>query len=144
MRKDEFLARVQKAGGTTSRGEAERWSKAVLSALAELVDDAARRRHFISQLPGFLKSHLLAETPRSLSMNRDAFVRHVGAQLDVHAVEAERVPTSCMPFSRRWCRAGRPPISKHMSREGLRGSSGVSTTEGGRDGPQPGMRNAPT
>jgi uncharacterized protein (DUF2267 family) len=93
MRKDEFLARVQKAGGTTSRREAERWSKVVLSALAELVKDAAERRHFISQLPGFLKSHLLAETPRSLSTNRDAFVRHVGAQLGVHAVEAERVLT---------------------------------------------------
>ena len=90
MRKEEFLARVQKAGGTTSRPEAGRWSTAVLSALADLVDDAARRRHFISQLPEFLKSHLLAETPRSLSMNRDAFVRHVGAKLDVHAVEAER------------------------------------------------------
>jgi uncharacterized protein (DUF2267 family) len=93
MRKEEFLARVQKAGGTTSRGEAERWSKVVLSALTELVDDAARRRHFLSQLPGFLKAHLLAEIPRSLSMNRDALVRHVGAQLGVHSVEAERVLT---------------------------------------------------
>ena len=93
MRKEEFLPHVQNAGGTTSRGEAEPWSKVVLSALAELVDDTARRRHFLSQSPGFLKAHLLAEIPRSLSVNRDALVRHVGAPLGVHAVEAERVLT---------------------------------------------------
>jgi uncharacterized protein (DUF2267 family) len=90
MTKDEFLARVAKAGALAGPEEAERRSRVVLSALTHLITTPAPRRHFLSQLPGFLKSQLLAETPAAQLMNRDAFIRHIGAGLDVHAGEAER------------------------------------------------------
>lgn len=90
MTKDEFLARVAKAAALASSAEAEARSQVVLKALTHLVTDAAARRHFLSQLPGFLKAELLAEVPASQVMNRDAFIRHIGAGLDVHAGEAER------------------------------------------------------
>lgn len=90
MTKDEFLARVEKAGALAGPEEAERRSRVVLSALTHLIRDPAPRRHFLSQLPGFLKSQLVAEAPASQLMNRDAFIRHIGAGLDVHAGEAER------------------------------------------------------
>lgn len=91
MNKDAFLARVEAIGAVARRRDAERWSRATLSALVDLVPDAETRRHFISQLPGFLKSHLLAQAPRSLVMDRDSFVQHVAAALGTHAPEAERV-----------------------------------------------------
>ena len=90
MTKDEFLARVEKAGALANPEEAERRSRVVLSALTHLIAAPAPRRHFLSQLPGFLKLQLQAEVPASQLMNRDAFIRHIGAGLDVHAGEAER------------------------------------------------------
>lgn len=90
MKKDEFLARVQESGALGSRAEAERRSKAVVSALAQMVPDAETRRHFATQLPRFLKSHLLAERPRYLKMTPDAFLQHIGHALDAHVPEAQR------------------------------------------------------
>jgi len=90
MTKGDFLARVEKAGALAGPEEAERRSRVVLSALTHLIVAPAPRRHFLSQLPGFLKSQLLAEAPAAQLMNRDAFIRHIGAGLDVHAGEAER------------------------------------------------------
>ena len=90
MKKDEFLARVEKAGAVPSRREAERRSKAVVSALAQMLPDSESRRHFVSQLPGCLKSHLLAERPRYLKMTGDAFLQHIGRGLKMHASEAQR------------------------------------------------------
>lgn len=86
----EFLSRVQRAGALPGQRDAERWSTVVVSALTHLLPDPETRRHFVSQLPGFLKSHVLAEKPRSMLMDRDAFLQHVGAALGVHAPEAER------------------------------------------------------
>jgi uncharacterized protein (DUF2267 family) len=90
MNKDEFLARVQEGGALASRKEAERRSKAVASALAQMLPDSESRRHFVTQLPGFLKSHLLAERPRHLKMTPDALLQHIGHALDTHVPEAER------------------------------------------------------
>lgn len=90
MNKADFLARVQTSAALESRREAERRCKAVVSALAQMLPDSAARRHFASQLPGFLKSHLLAERPRYLKMTGEAFLQHVGHALDVHAPEAQR------------------------------------------------------
>ncbi len=90
MKKAEFLAHVQRSGGLESPKEAERRSKAVLSALAQMLPDAESRRHFASQLPGFLKSHLAAERPRYLKMTPDALLQHIGRTLDAHALEAKR------------------------------------------------------
>jgi uncharacterized protein (DUF2267 family) len=86
----EFLSRVQRAGDLPGQRDAERWSTAVVSALTHLLPDPETRRHFVSQLPGFLKSHVLGEKPRSMLMDRDAFLQHVGAALGVHAPEADR------------------------------------------------------
>ena len=91
MKKDEFLARVQKLGALPSRKDAERWSAAALRALSQLVPETELRRHFISQLPGFLKSRLLDEPPPALLMDRDAFLQHIAATLGTHAPEGERV-----------------------------------------------------
>ena len=90
MKKDEFLARVQEAGALPSRKDAERRSKAVVSALAQMLPDSESRRHFVTQLPGFLKSHLLAERPRHFKMTGDAFLQHIGRALEMHAPEAQR------------------------------------------------------
>ncbi len=90
MKRDDFLARVQKAGALQNRKEAERWSTEVLRALTHLVPEADRRRHFISQLPGLLKARLTAEAPHVLLMDREAFLQHVAAALGTHVPGAER------------------------------------------------------
>jgi len=90
MRADEFFGRVRASGGLTDRKEAKRWTLAVATALSHLLPNSEARRHFISQLPGVLKSHLLAEPPRSLLMDREALLQHLGAALGTHAPEAER------------------------------------------------------
>jgi uncharacterized protein (DUF2267 family) len=90
MKKDEFLSRVQAAGALPDRRAAEQWSRAVASALAQLSPTPEGRRHFLTQLPGFLKTQLLSETPRPLVMDREAFLQHVGAALGAHAPEAQR------------------------------------------------------
>jgi uncharacterized protein (DUF2267 family) len=90
MRADDFFERVQRSGSLSSVEEAEQWSTAVLRSLTHLLPDAESRRHFVSQLPGPLKSRLLDEPPRSLSMDRDAFLQHLASALGVHAPTAER------------------------------------------------------
>ncbi|MBI4588936.1 MAG: DUF2267 domain-containing protein [Candidatus Rokubacteria bacterium] len=90
MKDHEFLARVQELGALPSPKEANRWTTAVLRALAHLLPEAQVRRHFIAQLPRALKSGLLVEPPRALLMDREAFLQHVAAALGVHAPEGER------------------------------------------------------
>jgi uncharacterized protein (DUF2267 family) len=90
MNDQQFVDEVQAAAGLPSRKDAERWAKAVASALAQLAPDAETRRQFITQLPGILKSHLQAETRAPLVMEREALIQHVGAALGVHAPEARR------------------------------------------------------
>ena len=106
MKQTEFLAQVKAAGGLSSTKEAERWSKAVLTALIDLAPDSETRRQFITQLPGFLKTPLLAERPRLLVMEHDAFIQHIGAALEVHASEAERALTSVWSVLRKAISAG--------------------------------------
>lgn len=91
MTRVDFLQRVQARGGLASPKEAERWSAAALRGLTQLMPNPELRRHFISQLPGFLKSRLRDEPPPALVMDRDAFVQHVAATLGTHAAEGERV-----------------------------------------------------
>jgi uncharacterized protein (DUF2267 family) len=90
MKKTEFLAQVQAAGELASAKEAERWSKAVLIALIDLAPDSETRRQFITQLPGFLKTPLLAEAPRVLLMDHEGLLQRISAALHTHASEAER------------------------------------------------------
>lgn len=90
MKTGDFFKRVQTAGGLPSRKEAELWSFGVLGALTQLLSEAEVRRHFISQLPGEIKSRLLAEPTHALSMDSNAFVQHVASALGVHAPEGER------------------------------------------------------
>lgn len=106
MKRDEFLAHVREAGRLSSAREAERWAKAVLTALADLISEPEARRQFATQLPGFLKSHLLAAPLRGLPLGRDAFLQHVGAALDVHAPEAERAVAAVYPVVRKAVAAG--------------------------------------
>ncbi len=90
MRKDEFLTKVQTLGGLPSAKDAARWSTAAVRALAQLTPEPELRRHFISQLPGFLKSPLHDDPPPALLTDRDGFVQHVAATLGTHAPEGER------------------------------------------------------
>lgn len=90
MKEQEFLSQVQAAADLPSRKEAERWAKAVVGALADLAPDSESRRQLITQLPGSLKSHLQMQPRRSLVMDRDALIQHVGAALDLHAPDAQR------------------------------------------------------
>jgi uncharacterized protein (DUF2267 family) len=106
MKKTEFLAQVKAASGLPSVKEAERWSKVVLIALIDLAPDSETRRHFISQLPGFLKTPLLAEPPRALIMDHDALIQHIGAALEAHASEAERALTCVWSVLRKAISAG--------------------------------------
>lgn len=90
MKEREFISQVQAAADLSDRKEAARWAKAVAGALADLAPDAETRRQLTTQLPGFLKSHLQAQARRSLVMDRDALVQHVGAALGLHAPDARR------------------------------------------------------
>lgn len=89
MKTEDFVARVQQSESLSSRTEAERWVAAVLTSLSHLLPDSETRRHFVSQLPGRLKSRLLDEAPRSLLMDRDAFLQHLGSGLGTHAPAAK-------------------------------------------------------
>ena len=106
MKKTEFLAQVEAAGQPSSPKEAERWSKAVLIALMDIAPDSETRRHFIAQLPAFLKTALLAETPRALLMDHEALLQRIGAALGVHASEAERALTCVWSALRKAISAG--------------------------------------
>lgn len=90
MTKEQFLSQVQAAGGLANHKEAERWSRAVLSALSHLAPDSETRRQLITQLPGFLKTPVLTETPRALLMDGETLIQHVAAALDIHAPAAEQ------------------------------------------------------
>jgi uncharacterized protein (DUF2267 family) len=90
MTREEFLERVQTTGALASQTEAERWSAAATRALAQLLPESELRRHFVSQLPGFLKSRLQDHPPPALSMDREALIQHVAAALDAHAAQGER------------------------------------------------------
>jgi uncharacterized protein (DUF2267 family) len=105
VNKTEFLAHVQATGELTSAKEAERWAQAVLGALVDLAPDSETRRQFITQL-GFLKTHLAAETPRSLPLDRDSLLQHIGAALGTHVSDAERALTCVWSALRRAVSAG--------------------------------------
>jgi uncharacterized protein (DUF2267 family) len=92
MDKQTFLDQARQAVDIGGGEEAERRVIAVVMTLSHLLTDSARRRHFVSQLPGFLKSPLLAEDrPAPLGWSRDGFVQHVASALGTHAAEAEAV-----------------------------------------------------
>ena len=92
MDKQAFLEQAQRIAHIGTGQEAEHRAVAVVVALSHLLTDSARRRHFTSQLPGFLKSPLLAEArPAPLAWTRDGFVQHVAAALGTHAAQAEVV-----------------------------------------------------
>lgn len=106
MKKTQFLAQVQADGELASAKEAERWARAVVTALIDLAPDSESRRQFITQLPGFLKTPLLAQAPRILLMDREALLQHVGAALGAHASEAERALTCVWSVLRKAISAG--------------------------------------
>jgi uncharacterized protein (DUF2267 family) len=92
MDKRSFLQRTQQAAAIGTAKEAEHDAVAVVVALSHLLGDSARRRHFASQLPGFLKAPLLAEAPPApTEWTRDGFVQHVASGLGTHAARAEAV-----------------------------------------------------
>jgi uncharacterized protein (DUF2267 family) len=86
--------------------EAERWSRAVLAALSHLAPDSETRRQLITQLPGFLKTPLLTETPRPLLMDGEALIQHLAAALDIHARAAERAVRAVYGVLRKAVSAG--------------------------------------
>jgi uncharacterized protein (DUF2267 family) len=94
MKKPEFLAQVQAAGALSSSEDAERWARAVLTVLIDLAPDSQTRRHFITQLPGFLKTPLRETTPRAILMDHQALLQRIAAELGTHAAEAERALAS--------------------------------------------------
>ncbi len=118
MDKLEFLSRVQRSAGLESPKEAERRSVAVLIALSHVLPDSETRRHFASQLPGFLKSRLAEEPPRGLLLTRDAFLQHLGRALGIHAPEAERTFTSVFGVLREAVSAGQVgDLEAHLPKE---------------------------
>lgn len=90
MTRQEFLREVQEAGELPGPKDAERWARCVVDALAQLAPDSQTRRQFVTQLPGFLKTHLRSEPPSLIVMDREALIQHVGAALGVRAPEAQR------------------------------------------------------
>ncbi len=90
MDRQTFLDQARRAADIGIGEEAERRVIAIVMVLSHLLSDSAQRRHFVSQLPGFLKSPLLAEArPAPLAWSRDGFVQHVAAALGTHAAQAE-------------------------------------------------------
>lgn len=106
MTQAEFIREVQESAGLASPAEAERWARCVVDALAELAPDSETRRQFVTQLPGFLKSHLRSEPPSLIVMDREALVQHVGAGLGVHATEARRALATVWRVLRKAVSAG--------------------------------------
>ncbi len=118
MNKRDFLSRVQQSAGLESTKEAERRSVAVVTALSHVLPDSEARRHFASQLPGFLKSRLAEERPRGLLLTGDAFLQHLGSALGVHAPEAERTLTSVFGVLRDAVSRGQVgDLEAHLPRE---------------------------
>ena len=91
MRNEDFIARAQGAVALGSPKDALRIARTVLVALADLLPDSESRRRFATQLPGALKAHVASQSPRSLLMDLNAFLQHVGAGLGARAPEAARV-----------------------------------------------------
>jgi uncharacterized protein (DUF2267 family) len=92
MDRQAFFERVRQADGDADAKAAEREAVTVVVALSHLLTDSARRRHFASQLPGFLKAALIADPPPvPTEWTRDGFVQHVAAGLGTHAARAETV-----------------------------------------------------
>lgn len=106
MNDREFIEAVRVAARAPSGKEAARWSQVVATALADVAPDSQTRRQFITQLPDSLKSHVQSQTPRGLVMDAEAFVQHVGALLDLHARDAERVLLAVWSVVRRAVSAG--------------------------------------
>jgi uncharacterized protein (DUF2267 family) len=90
MEEREFLARIQELGALPSPEEADRWAMTVLLALIHPLPDRHKRRRLVTQLPGTLKSRLLAEPPGAFLMDLDTFLQHVAAGLGTHAPLGER------------------------------------------------------
>jgi uncharacterized protein (DUF2267 family) len=91
---------------------------AVLTTLSHVLPDSETRRHFASQLPGFLKSRLAEERPRGLVLTGDAFLQHLGRVLGVHAPEAERALTSVVGVLREAVSAGQVgDLEAHLPKE---------------------------
>lgn len=92
MDRQTFLDQARRTAALGADEDPEQQTIAVVVALSHLITDSARRRHFASQLPGFLKSPLLADAPPVPAVwTRDGFVQHVAAALGTHAVQAETV-----------------------------------------------------
>jgi uncharacterized protein (DUF2267 family) len=92
MDRQSFLERIRPEAEPGTADESEREAVAVVTALSHLLTDSAQRRHFVSQLPAFLKAPLLAEArPVPTTWTRDGFVQHVAASLGTHAARAETV-----------------------------------------------------
>jgi uncharacterized protein (DUF2267 family) len=101
MTEQEFIANVQQAAGLTTRKDAMKWSRAVAAALVDLAPDAEARRNLVTELPGFLKSHLRERAPHPLAMDAEALIQHIGAALDLHAPDARRALLSVWGVMRR-------------------------------------------
>ena len=118
MNKPEFVSRVQRAAALTTAKQAERWSVEVVRALVHGLSDSEARRHFASQLPGFLKSHVREERPRNVLMTRDAFLQHLGAALEMHAPDAQRALTAVVGVLKDAVSAGQvADLQAHLPRE---------------------------
>jgi uncharacterized protein (DUF2267 family) len=90
MQKPEFLAHVQAAAALDTPRKAEAVALAVTRALSQLLSDSSERRHFVTQLPGFLKTPLRDEPPEWLVMDREALLQHVAHELGMRVPEATR------------------------------------------------------
>ena len=118
MNSEEFISKVQQSAALASRTEADAWATAVLVSLCHLLPDSEARRHFISQVPGQLKSHLQAEAPRALVMTRDAFLQHVGNALGTHAPQAETAVRAVYDVLKQAVSAGEiAHLEAHVPRE---------------------------
>ena len=118
MNKREFLSRLQQSSGLESPKEAERQSVAVLTAISHVLPDSEARRHFASQLPGFLKSRLAEERPRGLLLTGDAFLQHLASALGVHVPDAERALGAVFGVLREAVSAGQVgDLEAHLPKE---------------------------
>jgi uncharacterized protein (DUF2267 family) len=90
VQKTAFLTFVQTSIPVDTPKRAEEIALAVTRSLSRLVADSAVRRHFITQLPGFLKSELREHPPDWLVMDREAWLQHVASTLDTHVPDASR------------------------------------------------------
>jgi uncharacterized protein (DUF2267 family) len=86
---DEFLGRVQRAGGLDSMDEAERATEVTLGVLADRIT-AGQAQDIALHLPAEIRTHLAGATEQAASFGRETFIDRIASLEQTDHITAER------------------------------------------------------